>query len=417
MNFTARTDRQLVRTTGGSIRYALLEFAAPRLERTSDRPPVNLAFVLDRSGSMNGAKIALGKSAIQNALARLDDRDRFALIAYDDVVEMVTEGTPATAEAKSAALERLARIDARGSTNLSDGWLRGCEQVAAGMSEGAVSRCLLLTDGLANVGIKDQDALRTHAAEIRARGVSTTTFGVGADFDELLLQSMADAGGGHFYYIDSAPKITDVITSEVGEALEVVARNAAIAAHTPEVLVEQLSPLPFERTGAASLVALGDLVSEQSVQVVMKLTFPPGEAARQHEVTFRLTDRDGALGGASATLTWGYATHPQVDAQPRDRSVDRVVAQLFAARAREEAIRFNREGRYDAAQHVLRGVAERIGAYAGDDTALRAVAAQLLGEQHVFAEAMSPQDRKMRHFASANMSRGRDFQGKANKGR
>ena len=380
-------------------------------------PPVNLAFVLDRSGSMGGSKIALAKSAIQNALARLDDRDRFALIAYDDVVDVGTEGTAATAEAKSTALERLASIDARGSTNLSDGWLRGCEQVAAGMSDGAVSRCLLLTDGLANVGIKDPDALRTHAAEIRARGVSTTTFGVGADFDELLLQSMADAGGGHFYYIDSAQKITDIITSEVGEALEVVARNAAIAAHTPEVLVEPLSPLPLERTGEATLVALGDLVSEQSVQAVMKLTFPTGEAARQHDVTFRLTDRDGVLGGASATLGWRYASHPEVDAQPRDRAVDRVVAELYAARARDEAIRFNREGRYDAAQHVLRGVAERIGAYAGDDTALQAVAAQLLGEQHVFAEAMSPRDRKMRHFASANMSRGRDFQGKANKGR
>lgn len=417
MNFTARTDRQLVRTTGGSIRYALLDFVAPRMERTSDRPPVNLAFVLDRSGSMGGSKIELARLAIRNALARLDDRDRFALVAYDDVVDVVTESTPATAEAKAGALERLARIDARGSTNLSDGWLRGCEQVAVGLTADSIGRCLLLTDGLANIGIKDPEVLRTHAAEIRARGVSTTTFGVGADFDELLLQSMADAGGGHFYYIDSAQKITDIITSEVGEALEVVARDAAIAAHTPELLVDQLTPLPFERAGEATLVALGDLVSEQSVQVVMKLTFPPAQTGRQHEVTFRLTDRDGVLGGASATLTWRHAAHPEVDAQPRDRSVDRVVAGLYAARAREEAVRFNRAGQYDAAQHVLRGVAARIGAYAGDDTALRGLAGQLMGEQQLFAAPMAAADRKTRHFASANMSRGRDVHGKANRAR
>ncbi|MDQ3448668.1 MAG: VWA domain-containing protein [Chloroflexota bacterium] len=417
MTFTARTDRPLVRTTGGSVRYALLEFVAPKMERTSDRPPVNLAFVLDRSGSMGGSKIELARQAIRDALARLDDRDRFALIAYDDVVDIVTEATPATAEAKAGALERLARIDARGSTNLSEGWLRGCEQVALGLAADAISRCLLLTDGLANVGIRDPEALRAHAAEIRARGVSTTTFGVGADFDELLLQSMADAGGGHFYYIDSAQKITDIITSEVGEALEVVARNAAIAAHTPEVLVEQLSPLPFERTGEATLVALGDLVSEQSVQVVMKLTFPPGQAGRQHEVTFRLTDRDGVLGGASATLTWSHAPHHEVDAQPRDRSVDRVVATLYAAKAREEAVRLNRAGQFDAARWALKGVAERIGAYAGDDSALQAMAGQLMGEQQLFAAPMAAADLKMRHFASANMSRGRDFEGKANKGR
>jgi len=417
MNLTARTDRALVRTTGGSIRHALLDFVAPRMERTSDRPPVNLAFVLDRSGSMGGSKIELARLAIRNALARLDDRDRFALVAYDDVVDVVTESTPATAEAKAGALERLARIDARGSTNLSDGWLRGCEQVAVGLTADSIGRCLLLTDGLANVGIKDPEVLRTHAAEIRARGVSTTTFGVGADFDELLLQSMADAGGGHFYYIDSAQKITDIITSEVGEALEVVARDAAIAAHTPEVLVEQLTPLPFERAGEATLVALGDLVSEQSVQVVMKLTFPPAQTGRQHEVTFRLTDRDGVLGGASATLTWRHAAHPEVDAQPRDRSVDRVVAGLYAARAREEAVRFNRAGQYDAARWALKGVAARIGAYAGDDTALRGLAGQLMGEQQLFAAPMAAADRKTRHFASANMSRGRDVHGKANRAR
>lgn len=415
MTFTARIDRSLVRTTGGSVRYALLEFVAPTLPRTSDRPPVTLAFVLDRSGSMSGPKIELAKSAIRDALARLDDRDRFSLVTYDDVVEVVTEATPASDEAKANALGRLARIDARGSTNLSDGWLRGCEQVALGLTDDVIGRCLLLTDGLANVGIKDPEALRTHAAELRARGVSTTTFGVGADFDELLLQSMADAGGGHFYYIDSAAKITDLMTSEVGEALEVVARDAAIAAHTPEVLVEPLSPLPFERAGEATLVSLGDLVSGQAVQVVMKLTFPVREVGRAHEVTFRLTDRDGVLGGASATLAWRHASHAEVDAQPRDRSVEHRVAELYAARALEHAVRFNREGRYEHAQQALMGVAQRIGSYAGDDTQLRAIAAQLTDEQQLFAAPMAAADRKTRFFASASIARDRDWEGRVKK--
>ncbi|MDQ3554796.1 MAG: VWA domain-containing protein, partial [Chloroflexota bacterium] len=299
MNLAARTDRSLIRTTGGSVRYVLLEADAPTLKRTTDRPPVHLSFVIDRSGSMAGNKIALAKSAIQSALARLDDRDRFSVVAYDDVVEMVTESTSASAEAKAAALARLAHIDARGSTDLAAGWLRGCQQVAVGITDDAIGRCLLLTDGLANQGITDVDVLRTHATELRARRVTTSTFGVGADFDEILLQGMADAGGGHFYYIESAQQIPDYITSEVGEALEVVARDAAIGAHTPDVLVEPLSPLPFARTGEATLLQLGDLVSGQRVEVVLKLVFPPGEVDAQRDVTFRIADRHGVLGGAT----------------------------------------------------------------------------------------------------------------------
>ncbi|MEJ7695557.1 MAG: hypothetical protein WKF78_02630 [Candidatus Limnocylindrales bacterium] len=78
-------------------------------------------------------------------------------------------------------------MDARGSTNLSAGWLRGCEQVAERLTQEGVDRVLLLTDGLANVGITDAAELANHAGELRARGVTTTTFGVGNDFDEALL--------------------------------------------------------------------------------------------------------------------------------------------------------------------------------------------------------------------------------------
>jgi hypothetical protein len=87
--------------------------------------------------------------------------------------------------------------------------------------------------------------------ELRARGVSTTTFGVGDDFDEVLLQAMATAGGGHFYYIASAAAIQDLITSEVGETLDVVARDVVVEVAAPAgIQVESLSPYPTrERAG------------------------------------------------------------------------------------------------------------------------------------------------------------------------
>ena len=201
-------------------------------------------------------------------------------------------------------------------------------------------------------GSPTPDELGHHAAELRARGVSTSTFGVGNDFDEHLLQALADAGGGHFYYIADAPQIRDAITSEVGETLEVVARDVQLEITArDDIRIEPISPYPATTRANRTTVALGDLGSEQVVEVVLRLSFPYGDLGRETGAIVALGDRDGvfALGGIAPTepvrLTWTYADDRANDAQPRDREVDRAVARLFAARARQEAVRLNRDGR------------------------------------------------------------------------
>ena len=254
---------------------------APRATGERRRPPVNLAIVLDRSGSMSGAKLASRSRPSRRPSRGSRPDDRFSVVVYDDVVDIVIESTQASAEARRGAVERLRYDRGAGSTNLADGWLRGCEQVAAHLSERGVNRCLLLTDGLANVGITDAGELAAHAAALRARGVSTTTFGVGNDFDERLLQDLADAGGGHFYYIADAPQIRDAITSEVGETLEIVARDVALEVTArDEIRVEPLSPYTVTGRGGRTVVAIGDLGSEQVVEVVLRLSFPYGDLGR-----------------------------------------------------------------------------------------------------------------------------------------
>ena len=212
-------------------------------------------------------------------------------------------------------------------------------------SEG-VNRTLLLTDGLANVGITDRDALAQHAAELRARGVQTTTFGVGSDFDEVLLQAMATAGGGNFYYIADARSIADYITSEVGEAQDVVARDVTLDITTPDaVVVESLSPFSFEQRGGRTVVNLGSLVAEQLVQVVLRLNFPLGEIGRETGSVVSMTARDSVADDVSVALDWEYADSKTNDLQERNAEVDRAVARVFAARARQEATALNRVGR------------------------------------------------------------------------
>ena len=251
------------------------------------------------------------------------------------------------------------------------GWPAASRWPRALVADG-VNRALLLTDGLANHGITDADELAHHATELRARGVSTSTFGVGNDFDEALLQGMAQAGGGHFYDIASATAIRDHISSEVGDTLEVVARDAALQVTLPEgVRIESLGAFPAREVGGRTRVELGDLVSGQEVEVPLRLSFPLGRVGGTLHAVLGLVDRDDTLADATGRLAWEYADDPANDTQPRDRDVDRVIARVFVARARREAVRLNRVGDYDGARTVLEATARRIKGYAGRDPELR----------------------------------------------
>jgi Ca-activated chloride channel family protein len=418
----ARSDRGLIRSTHRSERFVLVELQAPPAPERAGRDAVNLAFVLDRSGSMSGAKIGLAKRAIETAVERLLPSDRFAIVAYDDRVDLVVESTPASREAKQNAVERLRSIDARGSTDLGSGWLRGAEQVAralagAGSPAGSVNRVLLLTDGLANVGLTDPAELARHASELRSRGVTTTTFGVGEDFDESLLQSMAQAGGGHFYFIAAAAQIADHIATEVGELLSVVARDVAIEVTVADGLdVRSLSPYPMDVRGNRRLVLLGDVMAEQVLEVVLRIKFPYGELDSEVGTLVGAVDRDGALLAAGATpvgVGWRYADDATNDAQARDRAVDRAVARLFAARARQGAVKLNRLGDFSEAVAELREVAHRIAGYADDDPELGAIVAELKTEERRWAAPAPELARKTAYAASSYALLNRSAEGRA----
>jgi hypothetical protein len=414
---TIRQDRRLIRPHWHSKRFIVARVSAPAARAGAPRSPVNLAFVLDRSGSMSGQKISLAARAVEEAINRLQPDDRFAVVTYDDVVETLIPGTQATPAARQAAVARLDAIDARNMTDLCGGWLAGCEQVAAAQMSGGVDRCLLLTDGLANRGITSRDELARHAAELRARGVSTSTFGVGNDFDEALLQAMAASGGGAFYYIEHAEQIRDLMASEVGETLEIVARGATLELLVPEsVRVESLGAFP-SRGGAGRLrIDLGDLVSGQQLDIPLRVFFGLGQLGDVLPGVAHLSDQDGVLDGASVRLSWEYADDRANDAQPRDREVDRLVASAFAARVRQRAVELNRRGDYEAASEALTATARKIRGYVKGDGQLRAIADGLSREAEAFGRVMAEPSRKMVFAQSAHALRSRDDTGRARRG-
>lgn len=420
MQLSLRTDRQLIRAGARSTRYLMVSLTAPVAPPRIERPPVNVGLVLDRSGSMDAErKFTLARDAVEQSLRLLREADTFTLVIYDEQVDVLMPATRATEDAKRTALRRLAEVQPRGCTDLHSGWNAGAlglvERVRGDSS--AVTRLLLLTDGLANAGVTDPYTLARHAHELRTRGVATTTFGVGEDFDERLLRDMAHEGGGQFYFVETPAQIPDLLTSELGEALEVVRRDAALQIELPDgAEAECLNRFRVVRAAGDNelRVELGDLTSGQELCVMVRLRFPRGENGTVTGVRVSIAGEAPLAREAEQTLLWQYASHADNDAQPRDRVVDREVARLFAARARAEATEFNRRGDYDHARRVLEATARRIQGYTFGDRELQELRLGLLREVRDFAEGpMSAMAMKSALFVAEAMGKGRARDGRA----
>lgn len=415
MRLYAQSDRPLIRAGASSTRYVRLTFTLPEARRSGGRLPINVALVLDRSGSMAGEKIELARGAARQAIDLLRSDDRFAVVVYDDIVELVAESAPATTDARRRASDALARIEARGATDLAGGWLRGCEQVGLSLRDDALGRCFLLTDGLANRGITDRDELLRHAEELRIRGVSTSTFGVGADFDERLLKGIAERSGGRFYFLEHPRQIPDILAGEMGEALEIVARGATLMVELPPgASAEAIGGFFLRQNRGTARIELGDLVSRQELEVLLAIRFPAGAEGQRLHAGFSFADLDGAVDATEAVLEWTYASHAANDRQPRERTVDRSVARAYAGRARAEATERNRARDFDGARRVLQGTALRIRQYAGNDRELRALADELERQAGEFSgRAFDAMELKQRVFAEYALSNVREPDGLA----
>ncbi|MCC6625370.1 MAG: VWA domain-containing protein [Deltaproteobacteria bacterium] len=401
---SATPDRTLVRAAGGSVRHLHVRLVAPPRSGGS-RPPVHLAFVIDRSGSMAGAPLELAKQATSDALAFLDERDRMAIVAFDDAVTTLVPPAPAGYAAVAAARERIRGLEPGGSTALAEGWLTGCAHIG-GATGDAVARCLLLTDGHANVGETSPTALAHHAAELKRRGVRTTTFGLGAGFSEELLHAMSAAGGGNFYFIEHPAQIRDYFTSELGEALEIVSRDVALAVSGRGVKVDPLVAYTVEARATGAAIQIGDLCADQVVDLVIALRFGDGTIGDTSTVALEVSAAGAPV--ARLEVAFRFAGHQDNDRQARAVAVDRLVATAYAARARYDAVRDNREGRLDAAKLRLLRTAKKIAGYAGDDPELVAIKLALERDAEIYGRDLGELGRKRAHYGTTSSLKGRD---------
>ncbi|HEY1011513.1 MAG TPA: VWA domain-containing protein [Herpetosiphonaceae bacterium] len=396
ITLTAQADRWLIETDVASQRTAEWTVQVPDAPRQTERAPLNLALILDRSGSMAGDKLMHVKQAAHHLLDQLGERDRVAVVAYDDEVRLVAASAPLTESFKRQLKASIEELAPGGWTDLSGGWLRGCNEVAAHLGRQQVSRALLLTDGLANRGITDVEELAHHARELRLRGVATSTFGVGLDFNEHLLEAMAAQGGGQFYYIERPAQIPEFFRRELGELLTVVAREAFVTLAAPAgVALEVLGDLPHEKNGQQIKLSLGDLSSGERRQFYARVLTPPGAAGAGVTLQGRLAylDTEGAPQSAEGAVAWTYAASAEVARAAVEQGVLSRASEVEVAAAATQALRLERAGKREEARSVMQ---QTLAANAPHMPAPAAANYQNLSDK--MEQGLTEQERKAEHF-------------------
>ncbi len=353
MNASVRLEHTLLAAEAEHELHAMVEIAIPDAPDAAARPPLRLALVLDRSGSMAGEKLEVAKRCAAWLVSRLRPQDELALVDYDDSVRLLAPLAPVEQAPLRAAI---ASIWPGGSTNLSGGWLKGLEQL-----QGDRGKILLLTDGLANVGITDEGALVELSRRAGAERVGTSTIGFGHAFAEELLTQMADAGGGNAHYAETPDAAPAIFAAELEGLTSVVAQNVSLEIRPQEhvEVVGILNEYPHLAVSGGVQVQLGDGYGGERRRIVFSLQVPRlaelgpvhladlvlryvsvGDEIAHHELTIPVT-----ANAVSAAEAAGIAP---------DGEVQEEVLLLKAARAREEAIRLADTSNFDAAQHTLR---------------------------------------------------------------
>jgi len=355
MRIRACFDKQLIWSAGQSVRFLVAEVVGP--DRGHSTPPVqglNLALVIDASGSMGGAKLAAAKQASIGVIAALREEHVLSVISFSsDVVHHVTTSTM-TPEAKRRAMAAVEGIHVRDQTNLADGWLAGAEAVSASIDTAAPSHrhVVVLSDGQANRGEVDPSKLAIISENLRERRVYTSTVGIGDDYSTAQLREIALWGGGRMHRAETPADIVEVVMGELNEMISALTQDANIQLDLPSgTKVDVLSSFPMRIAGGKANCHLGTFGAGVSRNVVFKLTCPPGSEGDRLTVTSTLSWRVSAIESVlrseehKAALL--YAAGKANNTQSRDIAVSQLVAQVWQSVIVQNAVEFNRSGAHD----------------------------------------------------------------------
>ncbi|MGZ8359905.1 MAG: vWA domain-containing protein [Allosphingosinicella sp.] len=222
------------------LRIGLRGYDLPR----QGRPPANLVFLVDVSGSMDSMdKLPLVRCSLALLAQRLSPRDRVAIVVYAGAAGLVLPSTSSRAQ----VIDALSRLKAGGSTAGAAGIQLAYQTARANMVEGGINRVVLATDGDFNVGVTSNETLIDMVERERESGITLTTLGFGTgNYNEAMMEQIADHGNGNYAYIDSPREAQKVLDDELASTLFTIAHDVKIQVEFNPAYVSEYRLIGYE---------------------------------------------------------------------------------------------------------------------------------------------------------------------------
>ena len=354
MKFSTRLDIDVVAHESADEVALLIDLEAPSPATDVERAPATLQVVLDRSGSMAGRPLGVAVRSLVDLVAKLDARDRFGVVVFDDSAQVAVPCGPV--DDKARIVEQLRAIVPGGMTDLGAGLVRGLREARR---VGGNATILVISDGHTNQGVTDRDTLAGVAAQARTHGVVVSTLGLGLGYDETLLSAIARSGAGNHAFAEEPDAAGVAIAAEADGLLDKTVQAATLTiAMTPSVEMLRLyNDLPSQQAGPGLVqVEIGDLYAGEQRKLLLKLRVPAMAAlglAQVATLTLEYVELPGLLEHTVA-LPVSVNVVPGDEAAGRlpDKSVHVEVlfqeAQLDKLRASEALERGDRESAREA---------------------------------------------------------------------
>lgn len=330
-----------------------------RAPASAHRPPINLALVIDTSGSMDGRPIQDARVATAALLDTLHDGDRLAVVAFHSETEVVLPSTQIDRGRLDELRHQVSQLEAIGTTDLAGGLRAGLEEVIRNYEPQGINRVVLLSDGVPN----DATMIEGLAQAAGERSIAITALGLGTEYDETLLAAISQRSGGRFHYVADSAAVAQVFQDEVLRMRRMLARNLAIELRPgPGVRIESVVGQPMVSADGSVRVPIGDLAEGESRDVIVRLRADGRREGALVEVMDAVLGFDDALDeaghfqrriflGARSTLS------AEDLASGRDEDVERDAARMMAAAVTIEAIALARGGELEQARAMLSSAA------------------------------------------------------------
>ncbi|MGA7306148.1 MAG: VWA domain-containing protein [Rhodothermales bacterium] len=263
--------------------FVKVDLTGFKIDRENDRTPVNLALVIDKSGSMNGQKMQQAIDATIMAVDYLKPGDIVSVIAYDNQAQVLV---PATQVAdKKAIQDRIRTLTAGGGTALYAGVQQGAIELHEFLDPSRVNRVILLSDGQANNGPSSPAELGNLGASLIQEGISVTTIGLGLGYNEDLMTQLALRSDGNHDFVEDAENLAGIFNQEFGDVLSVVAQDVKVTIDCADgIRPVRVMGRPAEIDGQQVTVELNQIYSEQEKYIVLEVETDPSVSGDEIDI-------------------------------------------------------------------------------------------------------------------------------------